>query len=265
MNWNRTTLKFYLGSLAAIPLLPLLYFQGKRVIQKIPLLPPAVGPLGSVSNRGGEPFHLLAIGESTVAGVGSPTHEVAFTGTLAKFISAQLDRPVAWQVFAESGFTTQRMVDEILPRISGVEADLIVVGTGGNDAFKLTKPTEFSRQISRLVHRLREHYPSVPIAFLNVPPIKEFPAFTRLLKASIGGLVELHGEALERVIRNYDNVYYNPEKIRMLMWQHRYDIAGVAEDFFSDGVHPSTLTYQVWARDFGEWLLTTAALSDRKL
>jgi hypothetical protein len=51
-----------------------------------------------------------------------------------------------------------------------------------------------------MIDELRARFPEAPIAFTNMPPIREFPAFTPLIQRTIGGLVELHGEALKREV-----------------------------------------------------------------
>jgi lysophospholipase L1-like esterase len=82
-----------------------------------------------------------------------------------------------------------------------------------------------------------------------MPPIKEFPAFTSLIKATIGNLVEVLGEELKKVVVEYDHVYYFGEVITLKDWIKRLNIDVKKEEFFSDGVHPSKLTYQTWAKD----------------
>ncbi|MGB3179861.1 MAG: hypothetical protein WBB45_00620 [Cyclobacteriaceae bacterium] len=82
-----------------------------------------------------------------------------------------------------------------------------------------------------------------------MPSIKEFPAFTPLIRFTIGNLVEILGEALEEVVGDYPNVYYSSEKITLKTWIDRFDLNTEQEAFFSDGVHPSKLTYQTWAKD----------------
>jgi len=101
---------------------------------------------------------------------------------------------------------------------------------------------------------VKTQYGDVPIAFTNMPPIRKFPAFTPLMKFMIGNLVEIMGQELAKIVRNRDNVFYNEEVISLSTFAHRLEVEAEEDDFFSDGVHPSRLTYQLWASDFADFL-----------
>jgi hypothetical protein len=73
-------------------------------------------------------------------------------------------------------------------------ADLIVIGLGGKDAFTLSDQRNWSLHIRSLVIELKRRFGETPIVFINMPPIKAFPAFTPLIKYSIGNLVEILGD-----------------------------------------------------------------------
>ena len=69
-------LRFLLGALISIPLLPLMYYQGKRIRASVPKLPEAKGLEGSfqINEKNERPVKIISIGESTIAGVGVETH-----------------------------------------------------------------------------------------------------------------------------------------------------------------------------------------------
>ncbi|MEM7655631.1 MAG: SGNH/GDSL hydrolase family protein [Bacteroidota bacterium] len=244
-------LRYFLGALFSLPFLPLLYLQAKRVKASVPILPEAEGPEGyaTMNSPDSPPFRLITIGESTIAGVGVQTHEEGFSGTLATELAQQLQQSVAWKVYARSGYTAAQVVKHLLSNISEEHIDLIVIGLGANDAFALHPPARWQKDVSSLIVRLRKAYPRVPIAFANMPPIKEFPAFPSLMRLFIGSLVELLGQALAQVVKDYEQVYYFGEVITLEGWMQKFPSDAKRGDFFSDGVHPSKLTYQTWARE----------------
>lgn len=252
-------MKYILGAAAMLPLLPLMYIQAKRIKASVPRLPPAKGPEGKcfVKPVSSQTLKIMAIGESTIAGVGVATHEEGFTGTLAKEISKLFQIQVDWKVYARSGFTTKRVTDVIIPSIQEQDVGLIVVGLGGNDAFTLSSPKKWRQDISNLIAVLRVKFPDSLILFCNMPPIKLFPAFTSLIKFTIGNLVELFGEELNNLVKQYNGVYFSDEVITLKGWLTKYSIEGKESDFFSDGVHPSKLTYQTWAKDLASFLWIT--------
>ncbi len=88
-----------------------------------------------------------------------------------------------------------------------------------------------------------------------MPPIKEFPAFSPLIKFSIGNLVEILGEELAVVVKEFKDVYYCAQNITLADWVKRLDAGADVTAFFSDGVHPAKITYQYWAKDVAMFIL----------
>lgn len=249
------TFKYFWVAVFAIVLSPILYFQGKRIRKSVPKLPEAKVPNGKVQQNTTRELNLLCLGESTMAGVGVDTHAEGFAGTLAAKLADLLDRSINWQVYAKSGFTAKLVQQEILPKIKDVPADLIVIGLGANDAFTLNSPCKWRRHIVQLIQTLRISFPNSPIFFTNMPPIQSFPAFTPPIRFVLGNLVELLGQTLAQEAAQHDLVFYNAEIITIVGWKKKWAVEGVATDFFSDGVHPSKLTYQVWAKDMAYFIV----------
>ncbi|MFT6866276.1 MAG: lysophospholipase L1-like esterase [Cyclobacteriaceae bacterium] len=244
-------LKYLLGSLISIPLLPLMYYQGKKIKASVPKLPEAEGnegvclPLLTTDKK----LQVVSLGESTMAGVGVDTHEEGFTGTFAKELSKLFGVNIFWKVYARSGYTAKRVLEKLVPKINVEQIDLIIIGLGGNDAFTLNNPNKWNADIRALIDSLHSKYPDAVILFCNMPPIKEFPAFTALIKFTIGNLVEILGQELKTIANDYSYVFYFEEKLTFLGWIEKMQLDVSIEDFFSDGVHPSKLTYQTWAKD----------------
>ncbi|MDW3193671.1 MAG: SGNH/GDSL hydrolase family protein [Cytophagales bacterium] len=249
-------LRYWLGVLLTIPLLPILYVQGKRVKANVPSLPEATGTDGLVrSNNAEETWKLLVIGESTMAGVGVKTHEEGFSGTLARELSQLMEKNIEWKVFAKSGYTAREVREKLIPSIDEATCpDLIVIGLGGNDSFTLNTPWGWKKQMSLLVEEIRNRFPNTAIMIGSLPPIKEFAAFTPLMKWVIGNLCEILGETLKVAVQNQSQVAYHHQVITFEQWKRNFNIEAKDEDFFSDGVHPSKLTYQTMARDMAHFI-----------
>jgi len=241
--------KYILGSMMVFPLLPLMYIQGKRIRKNVPVLPEASGPEGKCFTGSGSKLTVLYLGESTMAGVGVETHAEGFAGTLSQLLSEEFDLAIDWKVYAKRGYTAFEIHKKMLPLITENTADLIVIGLGGNDAFTLNTPWKWGSQIRALINSLQQQFTNTPLLFLNMPPIKEFPAFTPLIKFSIGNLVEILGEELAVVVREFKDVYYCTQNITLADWAKRLDADADVTVFFSDGVHPAKITYQIWAKD----------------
>ncbi|MEM6717926.1 MAG: SGNH/GDSL hydrolase family protein [Bacteroidota bacterium] len=247
-------IKYTLGAIVSIPLLPILYFQGKRIRKTIPKLPEASGIEGVFENGSQTSFQLITVGESTIAGVGAKFHKTAFTGTLAEELAKQISANISWKVYAKSGYNAQQVTNKIVKHIVEKPVDLIVIGLGGNDSFELHSPKRWNKDIRALIARIRESYPTSPIVFINMPPIKEFTAFTGAIKFVIGNLVLHLGKELEKVVKDYKNVHYYAKALQYDDMISRLNVDAKPSDFFSDGVHPSELAYQIWAKDVAEFI-----------
>lgn len=247
-------LYFYLGALLLWPLLPLLYVQGRRVRREVPQLPEAGhNILGAAP--GAEPaLSLLAIGESTIAGVGVTDHRDGITGQLAQAIGHSTGRAVRWQVLARSGYTAERVNAKLVARIPAVPFDFVLIGLGANDTFTLRSPLAFRRHLRHLLARLAALQPQAKVVIANLPPVGQFPAFPGLMRFVLGGLVRLHGAVIRKVPQQFANVYYVDQPIEFAAWSKRADASLGVADFFSDGVHPSALTYSIWGQEIGDFM-----------
>lgn len=254
-------IKYTLGALVSVPLLPILYVHGKKIMKTIPQLPEATGVEGIVEMSGNQTFRLITIGESTIAGVGATTHETGFTGTLAAALTEQVHASVSWKVYAKSGYTAKRVTTEIIENITEKPVDLIVIGLGGNDCFKLHTPKKWNTDVRELLANIRSKYTETPILFINMPPIKEFPAFTRTIKFVMGNLVQIFGKELEKVVKDFSNVHYNSKTIWFDEYIEQMNLEATTADFFSDGVHPSEFAYQIWAKDIAGYVMEQKILS----
>lgn len=262
---NNLRLKYILGAIISIPILPILFFQGKKIRKNIPKLPEAKIPKGLVNNNFKNTLHVITIGESTIAGVGVDTHKNGFTGALAKELSTSLKTNISWQVYAKSGYTAQLVAKKLIPKIDCKKVDIIVIGLGGNNAFTLNSPKDWNLAIDNLINLLQKKFPETPIYFTNMPPIKEFPAFTKSIKFVIGNLVELLCMHLKININKYKNVYYNNEIITLKSWSKRHNLPqNNATIYFSDGVHPSKLTYKVWGKEMAQFIVSNFTNTNKK-
>lgn len=242
-------IQYILGAIVTFPLLPIMYLQGKKIKKTVPILPEAVGVKGVSLGSSKKVLRMITIGESTIAGVGVKTHQEGFTGSLAEELATELDTTIDWKVYAKSGYTAKKITEKIIGHINEKSIDLVVIGLGGNDAFELNTPNKWNRDVRELIRSLRRKFNGVPIVFTNMPPIKDFPAFTGLIKFTIGNLVRVLGKELNRIVKDFERVYYYARQSSCKDYIERFDLDIEPSDFFVDGVHPSKMTYQIWAKD----------------
>ena len=230
-----------------IPLLPLLGIQGRRLRADIPELPPAANPTGYTGDKSANPLRLLILGESTMAGLGVTDHRQAFAGRVAERLHGALLRPIQWQVIAKSGYTAKKVSARLLPLAVDVPSDLILIGLGANDSFVFNY--KWADDISALITTLKTSHPKVPIVFINLPPVADFPALTRSLRFSLGNFMDILRTQMIDIAAMTEDCYFIDEKITLKGWTEKYQLEGSVKDYFSDGIHPSALTYDLWARE----------------
>lgn len=144
-----------------LPIVPFLYWQGQRVRKRVGRLPDAEGATVGVFGEAGETLNLLAIGESTVAGVGAKNHSEALGGQLAKYLSLELKKSVRWHVLGESGITVNGTLERLVPKLPETTMDFVVVALGGNDTFKVSSPNRWRSGMKKLIEKRAERLRNV--------------------------------------------------------------------------------------------------------
>jgi len=235
--WLMQTI-YILSAVAILPLAPFLYLQGQYVRRKVGLLPDAAGEKTGSYGSDETSVKLLAIGESTVAGLGAKTHETALTGQFAKVLSEKIGKSVRWRVIGKNGVTAKRALKELVPQIPDDEKfDYIIVGLGGNDVLKLSSPLTWRRNMMKILRTLREKHPEAVIFITNVAAVKLSPVLPEPIKFILSRLSQMHNENIKQFVRAFDRVYYYEQP------------AAVPPDFFSDGIHPSEAGYKIWSEE----------------
>ena len=164
------------GLCGSLALLPLVMAQGAATRRRVPRLPPAEPPHHGVVGGAGRPIRLLAIGESTVCGVGLTRGDETVAATTARALAHRTGRPVVWRAEGLSGATVRDAREQLLPRIAPEPADLLIVAFGVNDATAYRSPTEFANDLAGLVTAVRER---VGDAAVIVGASLPFTAFRR--------------------------------------------------------------------------------------
>lgn len=236
MNLYLLQTLYILGAAILLPFSPFLYMQGQYARKKIGTLPGAEGDERGTTSGTGEPLKLLVIGESTVAGIGIPTHRAGLSGQFSEALAAKFGRPVEWLAIGKNGVTARRTIEELFPQIPNEHFDFVLFGVGGNDVLKLSTPVGWRRSMTELLGMMRERYPSATMFMTNAPAVHLSPALPQPIKLILGSLSLMHDRNSREFTREWERVYYF----------HRPD--EVPDDFFVDGIHPSESGYTVWSQ-----------------
>ncbi len=247
--------KYFIHLLKSIPLLPIIYFQGKKIKKKVQFLPEAKDPEGSVNINSGHNLKVLFIGESSFAGVGSNFHKNSFAGHFSKELSSSFHSNINWKVYAKTGYNVEKVYQRILPKIEETHCDLLVIGIGANDSFEFTQPKKWLQNIQLLIDSLRNKFPKTPISFAQLPTIEAFPALTKEMQFVLGNHKDLLAQYLYNQTLKNENIYFPTDKVDIQKWMKQLKADQTIADFFSDGIHPSELTYKLWAKESVQFLV----------
>jgi len=246
-------IRYILGVILIIPVYPIMFFQSRKIKREFPDLPEAENPVGEVGS--GPEMSILIVGESSVAGVGVATHTEGIAGQMSAELATKSGHRIAYTVVAKSGYTAQKVHEELVTEIPEKPYDLILVGLGGNDTFQVSTPWFWKRSMQALIEDLNAKFPNTPIVVICMPPVHTFTAFGHLLKFFLGRLTMLYGREIRRMAKRLDYLHYYDYVIYLEEWIARYPEANRPDDFFSDGVHPSPLTYRLWGRETARFIL----------
>lgn len=233
-RWQR---RFITGAALIAPFSPLLWVQGQVTRWKVGVLPDAGGEKTGRVGEGADTAKLLVLGESTVAGLGARTHDLALAGQFARHLSDQIERPVEWHVIGLNGVTARRTIDELVPQIPAIEFDYVLLGIGGNDVMKLSSPRKWRTDMLELIGILREKNPDAVIFISNCPMIIASPIMPQPIKAILWELSKMHNDNIRAFTREMDRVFYFPQPVNVKF-----------EGFFADGIHPSEQGYRDWSK-----------------
>jgi lysophospholipase L1-like esterase len=216
-------------------LLPALWWQGRRLRQRLPTLQVPTDASQGLVPGVGDPWTLLAIGESPVACYGLPSHGDGLAAHLARRLHTHTGRPVHWHTHGHVGAT----LSDLLTRADGfpgVQPDLVFVGMGVNDTKRFVRRARWVSDWRGLHRTLRARYGSSPVLVSDIPPLGAFPALTPLLAHALGRRATLLQEALDAWVADTPGVRRAP-----------LDIPQQPQLFCADGFHPSARGQRAWA------------------
>ncbi len=247
---------FYARLFLSIPILPILYWQGKRSKAAVPDLPPAKDPMGMVSHpQASRTLQVLSFGESAFAGIGIDDHQNTITGIFAQEVSEQLTQNIQWEVVAQSGYNAEQVREELVDKSTLSAPDLIIIGLGANDTFEIHFPKKWERDMIQLIEEIRVKHKSCPILLAHLPPVHQFPVLTPLLQWFMGNFMAEYHLVNQKIVQLQPAVYYVNQRIDFDTWADRLPTGFMKSDLFCDGVHPGKLAHKLWGKEIADFVL----------
>jgi lysophospholipase L1-like esterase len=196
-----------------------------------------------VSGRGST-IRLLAIGESTVAGVGLAHGEETVAATTARALARQTRGPVAWEGHGLSGATVSEAAARLLPGIAAEPADLLVISFGVNDTVAYRSPSAFADDLAALVTAARSRIGEAAVVITGVAPLSCFPALPWPLRTVLSWRSAALQEAAEGLVARLPRLVV--ERFSEPLGPHLFAV---------DGFHPNTQAHALWGEEIASLAL----------
>lgn len=227
-------------TLLLILLSPILWFQGKHVRRVTPVMPEAAGPRAGTIGKG-PPISLLIAGDSGAAGVGVASQDEALCGQLLQRLCKQYT--VQWQLMAVTGLESPGLL-QMLESAQAVRYDVVILCIGVNDATALCSPVKWLQWQHRLAALVQERFQPGLLIHSALPPMQGFIALPQPLRWFMG----LWAQAMNRQMATVLPLLGR----RVMLPPHQGD---VVDCLASDGFHPGSKGYAVWADAFSAQIL----------
>ena len=184
-------------------------------------------------------FIYVAIGDSSVEGLGASKPDRSYTGVIHRQLRLVL-KNTRYYNLGKAYAKVRDVIENQLDRAIDLSPDLITISVGANDIIKKTSLKQFEKDLFHLLSTLKTSTTS-DIVINTIPDITGAPAVPKYLK--LAGKVML--SRINNIIRN------QAEKcdVRLvdLYLTSRIFTQSYPEVLSEDGFHPSDFGYAIWA------------------
>jgi acyl-CoA thioesterase-1 len=186
------------------------------------------------------PMLYVALGDSTVEGMGATTPEACYVSRVHARLRAVYPRANVVNLGAD-GATSADVITDQLERAVLLRPRLVTLSIGPNDITAHVPVTEYERNVDTIFRRLARETGAVVVANL-LPDLAVTPRFHgQPTTSEIGELTLRFNEALLRQAR------LNGIEVVDLYHPSRAEIPQRPELVAPDGYHPSDVGYERWA------------------
>ncbi len=205
-----------------------------------PALPPERVAARTLPAECGAAVSYVAMGDSTVYGVGASSPEKNYVNRLDAQLRTHY-RHAALTNLGVSGATSIDVVRDQLPRAVALLPQLVTISVGPNDITGGFDAQEYERSMGAIFLAL--HHDTRAVTVMNLlPDMAVAPRFTPEQKVAVGRQAIAFNEILARLGRQYG------VQIVDMYTPTQQEVPGHPELLASDRYHPSDAGYARWAQ-----------------
>lgn len=185
-----------------------------------------------------KPFVYVAIGDSTVEGIGASAQEKTFTALIFSFLQKKM-KTVEYHNFGRTGSRVIDVVEEQLCSAISKNPDLVVISVGANDIRKRTSPKTFEKYFALLLSKLKKETHAV-IVINNIPDLSLLTILSRIARVYCKWVVRRFNQGITRHAQKAGAIIIDTHA-------HSKNLREFGHLVSSDGIHPSDAGYALWA------------------
>lgn len=186
-----------------------------------------------------EKFVYVAIGDSTVEGIGSSHSSKSFPALVFQKIK-QDKKEASFYNLGKGGARVRDVIELQLPRVILLKPDLVTISVGANDLRRRTNIKQFEKDYHHLIKTLKEKT-NAQIIISNIPDVSLLPSlsifvryFARFMNRRLNRIINRHAKQFRCILVDLH------EGSKIYSKKYKDLISG-------DGLHPSDKGYSLWA------------------
>lgn len=185
-------------------------------------------------------LRMVMLGDSTVAGVGSPTTPETLPVLTAQRVADALSVSVSVTGLGVSGARTVDVAREQIPMLPD-DVDVVVIVIGSNDTTHATPPWRLDDQTREMIAAARDAAPDAQVVLGGVPLFGSATALAQPLRWVVDQYAKPLRGVQRRVAAETGITFVN------IAVEASPRFRGVPEAMSSDGFHPAPTGYGFWA------------------
>lgn len=183
-------------------------------------------------------YIVVAIGDSTVEGIGATKPERAFAPLVCSLIKQDLKRVVFYN-FGKEGARIKDVLDSQLDKAISLNPNLILISIGANDVIFQENIFKFEKGYKTLLDRLAKETKAL-VVVNNIPDMTITPIIPPMIRPFFRFTISLFNFKIKTTTRRFGAIFIDLYKQSKLYKGYQGLIA-------SDGFHPSDIGYALWA------------------
>lgn len=187
-----------------------------------------------------KPFVYVAIGDSTIEGIGASTREKSFASLIFAFLRTQF-KQVEFYNFGKRDSRVKDVIDQQLSHAIAKTPDLIILSVGANDIKHRTSTKTFEKYFSELLTTLKNET-QAKIVINTIPDLSLLSIIPRPIRFYCKWIVIRFNQKITKHSKVTGAVLidtYRQSKI----------VKGLKELVSEDGIHPSDDGHALWAQN----------------